>query len=176
MVKVKNKSKSETLADQVRAAAAEFAQTGKLEQEARALYYKDKHKGKTLIELAREQNRAQQVKEYLSGLKTMVEAEFDALRLDLIPNQMEADGIENLTIEDLGRLGLTADLYVSIKAGKKEEFFSWLNKHRLGDLIQDSVNPSTLKSFVKSRMDAGKGVPGELLNVTPYTRASITKA
>jgi hypothetical protein len=164
-----------TVKDRIRAAAEEFLKYNGQTEEERTKFYEGKHKGKRLIDLAYEMDDIKRVKEYLDRLSTRVNAEFDALRLMVIPSLMEDEGIENLTVEDLGRLGLTGDMYVSIKAGKKEEFFQWLNKHKLGDLIVDTVNPSTLKSFVKLRMDAGKDLPVDLLNVSPYTRASITK-
>lgn len=165
-----------TLSARVRQLAEEMAAHPGLDEEQRIELYKRKHDGKRLIDLAFEMEAIGRVDDYLATLRKYSQAEWNALRLHLIPAMMEDQGIENLTVEDLGRLGLTADLYVSIKSGKKEEFFTWLNKHKLGDLIQDSVNPSTLKSFVKGRMDAGKEIPGDLLNVTPFTRASITKA
>lgn len=170
------KRKRSPLKERLRVLAEELAQFGHLNEEERKQHYESKHKGKRLLDLAFALDDARGVKDYLDRLSTFANAEVDALRLVLIPGKMEEEGIENLTIEELGRLGLSADLYVSIKSGKKEDFFRWLNKHNLGDLIQDTVNPSTLKSFVKGRMAAGKEIPGDLLNVTPYTRASITKA
>jgi hypothetical protein len=114
-------------------------------------------------------------KEEAEAKLATINAWYDVLREEVIPAKMEAMQIERITYEGIGRVALTADARVSIKPGVRDKFFKWLNKHKLGSLVQPGVNPSTLKAFVKDRMRAGKDVPDEFLNVTPFTRASITK-
>jgi hypothetical protein len=99
----------------------------------------------------------------------------DVLRFEMIPAKMDEEGIERVSYEGIGRVSLTADLLVSTRAGMKDDLFHWLNDHGLGDIVQPTVNASTLKAFVKERMRNNKEYPEELLNVTPITRASITK-
>ena len=106
----------------------------------------------------------------------VINAELDVLRFELIPEKMDEMGVERISFEGIGRISLTGDMLVSVKAGGKEGLFDWLKKQKLGDLIQPSINPSTLKAFVKDRAKKGLEVPTECLNVTPITRASITKA
>lgn len=100
---------------------------------------------------------------------------YDVLRFELVPGKMDEQGIENIRYPDIGRVSLTPDLLVSTKPGMKDRLFGWLKKNKLGDLIQPAVNSSTLKAFVKGRMRDGKSYPQEFLNITPVTRASITK-
>lgn len=165
------------LAARVKELATEFAGHPKLTEEERDLFFKAKHEKCTdVLELAHRMAESAQVYDYISAMKTMAGAELDMLRLQLIPAAMEEAGIENVRIEDLGRLGLSGDMYVSIKAGCNEQFMAWLKKNKLGDLAKPVVNSSTLKAFVKARKLAGKPLPDDLLNVTPFTRASITKA
>jgi len=165
------------LAARVKALAIEQAGHHKMTEEERELFYKAKHEGCTdVLELAHRMAECTQVYDYMSAMKTMAGTELDMLRLQLIPAAMETAGIENVRIEDLGRLGLAGDMYVSVKAGCNDKFLAWLNKHKLGDLAKPTVNSSTLKAFVKARKLAGKPLPDDLLNITPYTRASITKA
>jgi hypothetical protein len=73
-------------------------------------------------------------------------------------------------------VSLTADMHVSIKADQKGPFYEWLRDNGRTDLIQENVNPSTLKATVKTMFKNGEEVPEHLLNVSPFTRASITKA
>lgn len=103
-------------------------------------------------------------------------AHFDVLRMELIPNKMDEMGVERIAYEGIGRVSLTADVLVSTKTGMRENLFGWLKKRKLNSLIQPSINPSTLKAFVKDRLAKGKEVPSEYLNVTHITRASITKS
>jgi len=67
-------------------------------------------------------------------------------------------------------------MHVSIKEGSNELFYTWLRDNGRGDLIQPNINPSTLKATVKNMVREGEVVPEELLNVSPFTRASITKS
>lgn len=138
--------------------------------------YRDKYKGnRDLPFLTREMKRVQDEKERAEAILKEWNAEFDVLRLEVIPTVCEDLGVEGMRVEGVGRLGLTADLYVSVKSGQKEGWFGWLRKNRLSDLIVPSVNSSTLKAWVKDRIKKGKPVPEEFLNVTPFQRASITK-
>ena len=103
----------------------------------------------------------------------IINAKYDVLRLESIPNKMDEEGVERVSYEGIGRVGLTADMYVSV--ADKPGLHEWLEDNGFGDLIQPVVNASTLKAFIKGRMKDGKEVPAEYVNVTPFTRASITK-
>jgi len=128
-----------------------------------------------LIKLARVMKAVEDTRDRLKGELKMANAEYDVLRLEIIPTRMEDKGLEHFKVEDLGRVGLSADLYVSVKSGQKDKFFAWLKKNRLGDLIQGAVNSSTLKAFAKRRIKEAKPIPKDLVNVTPYMKATITK-
>lgn len=150
--------------------------------EQRKQEFRNRYKGgeQDLIKLAKIMRGVQDTQERLKEELAIRNAEFDVLRMEIIPEAMEQKGLENFTVEGLcgdraGRVSLTADLLVSTKKGMKDKFFAWLKKNKLGDLIQPNVNSSTLKGFVKKRKLAGKKVPDDLLNITPVTRASITK-
>lgn len=101
-------------------------------------------------------------------------AEHDALRIDLIPKKMEDQGLETLSVKGIGRVSLTGDMYV--QQINKNGLFSWLRKNKLGDLITEGVNSSTLKAFLRGRIQDGKTYPdAKTIKITPFTRASITK-
>jgi hypothetical protein len=88
---------------------------------------------------------------------------------------MEEDGVDRINVTGIGRVSLTADMHVSVKADLKSEFFTWLRDTGRGDLLQENINPSTLKAAVKKMFREGEEVPDTLLNVSPFTRASITR-
>lgn len=125
-------------------------------------------------------------------------AEFDVIRLRVVPNRMADEGIKGLRIEGVGRLGLTSDAYCNLIPGAKEGLFNWMREHEYGDLIKEEVNPSSLKSLVKSiHADhlaletefnpAADAEPdpeadkdefeqiSEFVKFTPFMRASVTK-
>lgn len=104
-----------------------------------------------------------------------INKEYDNIRLKLLPDLMAECDIKSITLDGIGRVGTSSDMYVSSLAENKENLFEWLRSDGSGDLIQETVNASTLKAWVKERIEHGKNVPENLIKVTPFTRASITK-
>lgn len=129
----------------------------------------------TLVELVREMRNVQSAKESAEDVVKALNKKFDFLRITKIPQVMEDEGIQRLSVDGVGRVSLTADMHVSVKEGQKEAFYSWLRDNGREDLIQPTVNSSTLKATVKNMVKQGEVFPDELLNVNPFTRASITK-
>ena len=111
------------------------------------------------------------IEEQLKG----VNAEYDYLRLNLIPSRFEEEGIENITIEGIGRVSLTGDMHVSVLAENREKMYEWLDNIGKDSLITKTVNASTLKAAVKAMIRAGEEIPEDFIKVTPFTRASITR-
>jgi hypothetical protein len=136
---------------------------------------REEYKDLSLRALAEMMKVMREEKDELEAQLKLVNAKYDVLRYEAIPNKMDEEGMEKgPTYDGIGRISLTADLFVSTK--DKNGLFSWLRDFGMGDIIQPSVNASTLKAFIKGRMKDGKDVPSEFVNITPVTRASITKA
>lgn len=131
--------------------------------------------------LARAMQKVRASKDDLEEKLKEVNAEYDVLRLELMPTLLEDQGLENVKMADFygpgesARVQVAADLYVKVPKEYTESFHKWLKKNKLGALIQPTINSSTLKAFTKGRIEAGKKLP-EGLKVTPFTRASIVKA
>lgn len=101
----------------------------------------------------------------------------DDLSTRHIPDLMRAAGVKTITIEGVGRVTVSHRFSCSIILEKKAEAYDWLRANGHGDIIQETVNSSTLGAFAKSlSIDTGKDVPSDLFKVgtAPYT--SITKA
>jgi hypothetical protein len=134
-----------------------------------------KYDGLSLVDLVHAMSTMQSRKEVLEDQLKIVNKEFDFLRITKIPTKMEEDGVDRINVTGIGRVSLTADMHVSVKADQKAEFFVWLRDNGRGDLLQENINPSTLKAAVKKMFREGEEVPDTLLNVSPFTRASITR-
>lgn len=154
----------------------EFADKG-FKEEDRKNYFENLHKGKKAIPLAAQQVAVQNAIEYIDELHKVLQAEFDAIRMRLLPDAMDEEHLASpLNVAGVGRVSLTPDLQVNTPADQKEGFFSWLKKRKMGDLIQPTINSSTLKAWAKARIQKGAELPpSEMLKVTPITRASITR-
>ena len=128
-----------------------------------------------LTDLVHAMSTLQNRKEALEAQLKLINKEYDFLRITKVPAKMEEDGVDRISVTGIGRVSLTADMHVSIKADQKEQFFEWLRDNGRGDLLQENVNPSTLKAAVKGMFKSGEEVPEQLLNVSPFTRAAITR-
>lgn len=129
----------------------------------------------SLVDLVHAMSTIQNRKEALEDQLKIINKEYDFLRITKIPAKMEEDGVDRINVTGIGRVSLTADMHVSVKADQKSEFFTWLRDNGRGDLLTENVNPSTLKAAVKKMFRDGEDVPDTLLNVSPFTRASITR-
>ena len=141
----------------------------KRKDEARLIYG-----GMDLHDLALNMKDLRAIKDDLEDRLKTVNATYDLLRIELIPAAMENEGVERVTYEGIGRVNLTGDLYVQVQ--NKPGLMDWLSDEGMGDLIQPTVNSSTLKAFIKRRIAAGQEIPEEFVKVSPFTRASITKS
>lgn len=116
----------------------------------------------------------------IEAVRKEMNNEYDMIRLKTLPDLMSEEDIRTMTFEGIGRVQLGSDVYASIVSDKKESAHKWLKDHDYGSLIQETVNSSTLKAFVKEyqqNMEEGKEeLPAELFKVQPFLRVSIVKA
>jgi len=128
--------------------------------------------GDKIRELAELQKRQKDLKEQLSGLNMAI----DRLSINEIPDLMDELGFENLKVEGVGRISCRSDLRIHVPAAQREALYEWLENTGNESLIASTVNASTLKAFVKESIKRGTDIPDDLINVTPYSRAVITKS
>lgn len=127
------------------------------------------------LELIHRFNALRLQKEDLETALKAVNGEYDHIRLVLVPERFEEEGIAKMQVKDVGTVSITHDMYVSMKADKKPEAMQYLRDIGKGSIVQESVNSSTLRAVVKEMVKGGDAVPDELFNVHPFARASITK-
>ena len=101
---------------------------------------------------------------------------FDLLRLKIIPDKLDAEGMSSINIRGVGRLGVTLDVNVSVLAENRPAFYEWLNENGHGGLIKPYAQPSTVKAFIKEQLKEGEVFPDDLVEATPFYRASVTKS
>lgn len=138
--------------------------------------FKDETKKYSVTDIARLQKQLGDVLEISSSTKTELQKMYDFIRYTRVPEIMENNDIESISIDGVGRVYLLSDVNVSVKAGQKEGVIEWLIMQGLGDIVQETVNGSTLKATIKREMTKGGTViPENLFNVSPFTRAQIVK-
>jgi hypothetical protein len=129
----------------------------------------------SVVDLVKRMYSIQRTKEDLEAALKLMNEDFDFLRYTKIPAAMEEAGFTNVAVAGVGKLTLTSDMHVSVRADKREVFHAWLRDNGREDLISESVHPSTLKATIKNMFKNGEEIPEDLLNINPFTRASITR-
>ena len=106
-----------------------------------------------------------------------LKAEFDVLRIEVVPAKMEEFGTSSMNIRGLGRLTISTDAYITTVKGQKPVLFKWFKDNGFTELLKEDVNPSTLKAWYKEQLAEGNDVPDDdIVNFVPFERASLTKA
>ncbi len=137
--------------------------------------YDEKIQKLTIRELAFLMKRAQDLDTLAKDIKAVFYKLLEHIRIILLPDRMEDEGYEvGLKITDLGRINLTADVRASIPAACRKEAYEWLSDHG-HDLVTETVNASSLKALARRLLRDNDPLPEDYFNVTPFTRASITK-
>jgi hypothetical protein len=129
----------------------------------------------TTIEVVKGMDELRKTKDQLEAELKAVNAEYDFLRHIYIPERFENEGIDNLKVTDVGRVSLTSDIRVAVNAADKDQVFEYFDAMGKGDIVTKTINASTLKAVVKTMILQGEEVPENIIKVTPFTRASITK-
>lgn len=98
----------------------------------------------------------------------------------IIPNRMEADQIQNITVilPDGSKKQLLCLDQVSVKTPpeNKPALWSWLRGHDAEELITETVNSSSLAGYIREQMRQGAEYPVDICDVSTYTTASLRKA
>ena len=108
--------------------------------------------------------------------KTELQKRFDYLRYVLVPDKMEEEGIKTIAYDGIGRISITHDIRCSTPAANKEQMHQWLKDMDCADLIKPTVNASSLKALVKELIADGETLPEDMLTISPFARASITRS
>lgn len=135
----------------------------------------DSLKKLTVQELAARQRYLGETLELLKRLSSTINAEYDAIRLGILPDKMDEEDITNITVSGVGRITVQSDIYFLIPAPFREDAYEWLRKNGHGDLIQETVNSSSGKAWAKEMFKKGELPPEDLFKVTPFSRSQITK-
>lgn len=116
-------------------------------------------------------NAEEGVKEYTKALTALK----DKIKFGLLPEAYEREGISTLTTAERDRVTITELVRGSIRADQREDAYKWLRDNGYADLISETVNASTLSSFIKERLEEGVSLPEELFVTSTTSQASLTR-
>lgn len=129
-----------------------------------------------------------QIKETLkaiSGDGGTFPAMYGLQKSEVVPNIFEREGIggsktggtgRSLSLSEGFRVGTSIKMVVSIKVENRPKAFEWLRSNRLGDLIQETVNPQSLSSTAQTMMEeTGVEMPEDIFTVHAKNNTSVTR-
>lgn len=116
--------------------------------------------------------------EYHNSEQSRYRKFFDALTTQVVPEKMAEDDMQGVKLSNgQGRIELRPNAFCSVAAGQGAALQDWLKENGYEDIIKETVNASTLKSFVKDLIASGQDTPPEeIVNYTPYVRATVVKS
>lgn len=129
-----------------------------------------------LQELARELSTLKSAKDKIEDELSAINKRIEILARQEIPEAMDEAGVQNVKFEGIGKIYLKGDVFASIPAESRDAAYEWLELTGRGSLIKPTVNSSSLKAAVKEWIAQGEEIPEELIKVTPYTQAVLTRS
>lgn len=111
----------------------------------------------------------------LGDMKSEVQKRYDFLSIEVVPDRMDDEGIESIRVAGVGRLQTQSDIRCNVPAANREAVQDWLKNNGHGSMVTESINSSSLKAFVKEMMREDQPYPKELLQIHPYSRATVVK-
>ena len=129
-----------------------------------------------LAELAESLANTKANLELLGSLKTSIQKTYDRLSIDIIPDKMDEAKVSTMKVIGVGRLQTKSDIRCHTPSDRSDDLKRWLTENGHAALIAETVNASTLKALIKEMMRENRAWPETIVNVTPYTRATVVKA
>lgn len=136
---------------------------------------RDELEAMALPDLAKELVKAKSVLESIKADEKKAQSYVDYIAKELLPDRMDQEGISSVKFEGIGRLQKSAQIQCSVRKDDKNSLHEFLREHGYGDMISETVHPSTLKAWAKELITDGIEVP-EQVNVHHYQVATVVKA
>jgi hypothetical protein len=105
-----------------------------------------------------------------------VKEELDRLQLNIIPAKMEDEGVSTVNVKGVGRITVTTQMRTNVPSDNVPALKKWMRENGYGGLISEVINSSTLKSWIKERIQESEEYPADLINIYAFDQASLTKA
>lgn len=91
-----------------------------------------------------------------------------------IPEAFEAAGIPSVNLEEGFRVAVSVSTRASVRPGQKDAAIAWLSDNGYADLVQSTVNASTLSSLAKQIGEDNRDLPDSIFNVALMPNTSVT--
>lgn len=129
----------------------------------------------TLTKMTKDLRKLKDAKQEIEAKLKEINGGIRRLAEQVIPEYMDENEIEKHSVKGVGTIFLVTKVYANVKAEDKEAFFAELREAGNGDLIKETVHPSTLNAFAKEMLSNGKALP-ETLTARLYPTANLRRS
>lgn len=113
--------------------------------------------------------------EALDEIRKKIGAQLDFMSREVIPEIMVERGVRNITLDDVQRQ-FSKSVRVSASMADKPQALDWLRENGYGDLIQSSVNSSSLSSFAKQYIEETQKDLPDCFKISTMTVTQMRKS
>lgn len=103
-------------------------------------------------------------------------ATFNVYKTSIVPEVFEREDVPHIPLAEGFRVGTSSTAYASIKGGAKEDAIKWLKANNYEDIVQETVNSSTLSALARNlREEKNVDLPEDLFSVNDVLNTSVTR-
>lgn len=126
------------------------------------------------VRLARGFVAMRRLKDRIDELDSEFTALFETYKNEVLPEVLDGAGLNNVSLAEGFRVSVSTQVRASIREGMKEKAFAWLQANELGDIIQPTINSSTLAATARSLLEENKELPDDIFNTYTAYNTSVT--
>lgn len=126
------------------------------------------------VRLARGFVAMRRLKDRIDELDSEFTALFETYKNEVLPGVLEDAGLTNVSLAEGFRVSVSTQVRASIREGKKEAAFAWLEANDLADIIQPTINSSTLAATARSLLEENRELPEDLFTTYTAFNTSVT--
>lgn len=116
------------------------------------------------------------LRDTLQDAQNFVDQAYDKMTKELVPAAFEKEGLTSFNLKAGYRITISQRYLASIIPETKPDAYVWLRKHKMGDIITETVNAGTLSATGKAMLEEGKELPESLFRCYFQPNTSITKS
>lgn len=115
-----------------------------------------------ITELAREMKDIKEALDDMEAKRKSLQARYDEIRKRELPDALATAGLANIRLDTGELFSPRQEVYANVLAANRPAFHFWMRDNGHGSLIQESINPQTLKAWAREQVENGRELPPQL--------------
>jgi len=127
-----------------------------------------------IVDMARAFVVAHRLQSFIDEAAKAYNKLFELYKTKYMPEALEAAGVTHVPLSEGFRIGMSARTWASVNKDQRDAAYEWLRNNGLGDLIQPTINASTLSAAAKAMLEENRELPEDLFKVAVVPTTSVT--